>query len=197
MTQPNDQTEIFQELLEPVLGPAFGLALTMTADPVDAEDLVQEAALLAFRGFHTFQQGTNFRAWFMRILTNAHLGNKRKEKRRPNPVELDDVPDHYLFERSTETGLGSQSEDPVEGLLRRLDVDQVNRAIQDLPDEFRSVAALYFMEDLSYPEIAEMMDIPVGTVRSRLHRARKVLQRDLWELAEEEGIVPRDAAEAE
>jgi RNA polymerase sigma-70 factor (ECF subfamily) len=192
-----DQKEVFEQLLEPVLGPAFGLAITLSGDPADAEDLVQEAALLAFRGFQTFQQGTNFRAWFMRILTNVHLGGKRKEKRRPTPVELEEVPDHYLFERSSESGLGSQSEDPVQGLLQRLDVAQVERAIQALPDEFRAVAGLYLMEEMTYPEIAELMDIPVGTVRSRLHRARKVLQRDLWALAREEGILPPGREEVE
>ena len=95
----SDRQAAFEALLEPVLGPAYGLALSLTGDPSDAEDLVQEAALLAFRGFHTFELGTNFRAWFMRIVTNAYLGRKRTEKRRPTPVEIDDVPDHFLYLR--------------------------------------------------------------------------------------------------
>jgi RNA polymerase sigma-70 factor (ECF subfamily) len=186
----SDSREEFQVLLEPVLGPAFGLAMSLSGDPADAEDLVQEAALLAFRGFHTFRRGTNFRAWFMRILTNVHFGKKRSERRRPTPVELEEVPDHYLYTRSSETGLGSTAPDPVEELLRSLDAAQVEKAIQALPADFRTVAALYFNEEFSYPEISELMEIPIGTVRSRLHRARKALQKALWELAAEEGVIP-------
>lgn len=185
----SDPQAEFEALLEPVLGPAFGLAISLTADPADAEDLVQEAALLAYRGFHTFQSGTNFRAWFMRILTNAHFGRKRKEKRRPTPVEIDEVPDHYLYTRSQETGVTGTSEDPVEELLRKIDVAQVEEAIQGLPEEFREVAALYFTQEFTYPEIAELLEIPVGTVRSRLHRSRKALQQVLLGMAREAGIV--------
>jgi RNA polymerase sigma-70 factor (ECF subfamily) len=189
----SDRQAAFEALLEPVLGPAYGLALSLTGDPSDAEDLVQEAALLAFRGFHTFELGTNFRAWFMRIVTNAYLGRKRTEKRRPTPVEIDDVPDHFLYLRSRETGVAGVAEDPVEELLRGVDVDEIETAIQKLPREFRGVAALYFGQEFTYPEISELLDIPVGTVRSRLHRARKLLQKELWEMAVEEGIIrPRE-----
>lgn len=185
-----DSQAAFEELLEPVLGPAYGLALSLTADPANAEDLVQEAALLAYRGFHTFRPGTNFRAWFMRIVTNAHLGGKRKEKRRPTPVEIDDVPDHFLYLRSRDTGVAGVAEDPVEAFLRRVDVGEIEAAIQRLPTEFRGVAALYFGQEFTYPEISEVLEIPVGTVRSRLHRARKLLQKELWDLAVEEGVIP-------
>jgi RNA polymerase sigma-70 factor (ECF subfamily) len=125
----------------------------------------------------------------MRIVTNAYLGRKRTEKRRPTPVEIDDVPDHFLYLRSRETGAAGVAEDPVEEFLRGVDVAEIEAAIQNLPAEFRGVAALYFGQEFTYPEISELLDIPVGTVRSRLHRARKLLQKELWDMAVEEGII--------
>ncbi len=192
---PAADAAAFESLLRQQLGPAYGMALRLTGNSADAEDLVQEAALLAFRGFHSFQQGTNFKAWFFRILTNAYFGKRRKEKRRPSTVDLDEIPDFYMYHRSTEAGLFERTDDPATLLLSEMDVAQVTQAIDALPEEYRVVAVLYFLEDMSYQDIASVLDIPVGTVRSRLHRARKMLQKTLWEIAEEAGIVSRLAAE--
>lgn len=178
----------FEELLDPVLSPAYRLALGYTGNGPDAEDLVQEASLLAWRGFKSFQPGTNFRAWFLRILTNAHFSRYRKVRRAPAGVDLDDVNQHHLLMRAGEAGLLSR-EDPVGDLMDALTVDRVMEAIQALPEEFAGVTALFFLEEMSYPEISGLLGIPVGTVRSRLHRGRKMLQKMLWTLARDSGVV--------
>lgn len=181
--------ERFEALLSPVLDRAYAMARSLTRNDADAEDLLQEAALRAFRGFSSFEEGTNFRAWFFRILTNSFLSDRRRAKRRPTNVDLDDVPDLYLFQQTAEVGLHERTDDPARVLMEKFGVAAVRRAIEALPDEFRVVASLYFMEDFTYPEIADVLDIPVGTVRSRLHRGRKMLQKALWSIAVEEGIV--------
>lgn len=168
---------------------AYGMAYNLTGNAADAEDLLQEAALLAFRGFDSFEKGTNFKGWFYRILTNAYISRYRRRKRAGEQVDIDDVPDLFLYRRSVDAGLTPDAPDPATALLDRLGVDEIRAALDRLPDEYRMAAVLYFMEDLSYQEIADALDIPVGTVRSRLHRGRKLLQRELWREAVERGIV--------
>jgi RNA polymerase sigma-70 factor (ECF subfamily) len=183
----------FEGLLAPVLGQAFGTALQLTRSRDDAEDLVQEAAVQAYRAFDTFTPGTNFKAWFFRILVNFFYQRHRKRKREPEIAPLEDAPDLYIYAQAARTGLPCPPEDPASVVLGRLDSEAVGSAIAGLPEEYRIVCALYFIEDFAYQEIAEMVDCPVGTVRSRLHRGRKLLQRALWRLAEEQGIVPSHA----
>ncbi len=179
----------FQALLMPLLDAAYRTAYRLSGNAGDAEDLVQEASLLAWRGFDSFEAGTNFRGWFFRILTNAFYSRYRKARREGQSVELDEVPELYLWRQSSAAGLNDVLEDPATALLARLDGEEVNAAIAALPEEYRVVAALYFMDDLPYQEIADMLGIPIGTVRSRLHRARRQLQRALWETAVEHGLV--------
>jgi len=179
----------FQELLVATLPAAYGYALRLSRHRADAEDLVQEAALLAFRGAHGFEAGTNFKAWFFRIVTTCFWGRHRQQRRRPQTVDFDDTPDLYLYGRSAQTGLPYTGDDPAALLLDRLGTDRVADAIGQLPEEFSVVCALYFMEDFAYQEIADVLDVPVGTVRSRLHRGRKMLQKALWSVAQEAGIV--------
>jgi len=183
----------FEALFAAVAGTAFGIAMRLTRNQADAEDLVQEAALLAFRAFASFEPGTNFRAWFFKILTNCYFSKRRREKSRPVTSDLDDTPDLYLYARSAEAGFPTQGPDPAAQLLDRLGTERVVAAIARLPEEYRVVSTLYFMEDLSYEEIAEVLGCPIGTVRSRLHRGRKMLQKALWLVAEESGIVTRHA----
>jgi len=183
----------FEALFAAVAGTAFGIAMRLTRNQADAEDLVQEAALLAFRAFASFEPGTNFRAWFFKILTNCYFSKRRREKSRPVTSDLDDTPDLYLYARSAEAGFPTQGPDPAAQLLDRLGTERVVTAIAHLPEEYRVVSTLYFMEDLSYEEIAEVLGCPIGTVRSRLHRGRKMLQKALWLVAEESGIVTRHA----
>jgi RNA polymerase sigma-70 factor, ECF subfamily len=179
----------FQPLLTAVLAPAFGYALRLTRNRADAEDLVQEAALRAFRASSTFEPGTNFKAWFFRILIRCFWARHRQARRRPSTVDFDDTPDLYLYARSAEHGLPYQGEDPAAALIERLGTERVVEAIARLPEEYGTVCTLYFMEDFAYHEIAEVLGCPVGTVRSRLHRGRKMLQKALWSVAEEAGIV--------
>ncbi len=178
-----------EALLTPLLDAAYGTALRLTRNGPEAEDLVQEAAVQACRGFHTFEQGTNFRAWFFRVLTNCFYSSYRRTRREGTPVELEDTPELYLFSQTAATGLHARTEDPAGVLMDRLDADAVNRAIEALPEEYRVVSVLYFLQDCSYQEIAQMLVVPVGTVRSRLHRGRRLLQKRLWSIAEERGIV--------
>ena len=185
---PDLDSEEFQTQLVAVLDAAYATAYHFTRDETAAADLVQDASLLAWRGFHSFQHGTSFRAWFMRILTNRFLSDYRRDKRRGMPVDIDEVPEAYLFNRTEAAGWHAATEDPASALLGRLDVAQIAAAMDRLPEEFRVVSTLYFMDDLSYQEIADIVGVPVGTVRSRLHRARKMLQRELWSVAEELGI---------
>jgi len=188
-TAARQPRESFERLLTPLLGRAYGIAYSLLGDSAEAEDAVQEAALLAFRNFASFEPGTNFRAWFFRILTNWCFGWHRQRKRRPQTVEFDDVPPSYLMTQARAAGMDRPGADPVGEVIGRLDVDQIRAAIAALPEEFRGVAALYFLEDLSYEEIASVLAVPVGTIRSRLHRGRRLLQRELWSLAVEAGIV--------
>jgi len=186
----------FEPLFAGVAGTAFGIAVRLTRNQADAEDLVQEAALLAFRAFGSFEPGTNFRAWFFKILTNCYFSKVRREKSRPVTSDLDDTPDLYLFARSAEAGFPTQGPDPAAQLLDQLGTERVVAAIGRLPEEYRVVSTLYFMEDLSYEEIAQVIGCPVGTVRSRLHRGRKMLQKALWQVAEESGIISHHATGA-
>jgi RNA polymerase sigma-70 factor (ECF subfamily) len=184
-----DSAAGFEALLEPLLDAAYGTALRFTGNSSDAEDLVQEAALLACRGFTSFEAGTNFRAWFFRILTNAFYSTYRKRKRQGTEIDLDDAPELHMYCQTAAMGLHARTEDPAGALMSKMDREHIEAAIAALPDEYRVVATLYFMQDFSYQEIAEVVDVPVGTIRSRLHRGRRLLQQALWVIAEERGIV--------
>jgi RNA polymerase sigma-70 factor, ECF subfamily len=183
----NVQAE-FEALFSPLLQMAYGTALRLTRDRSEAEDLVQDAALLAYKAFGTFQRGTNFKAWFFRILTNAFYSRHRKEKHEKANLSTDDVPALYLYQKTTEAGFGGSDGDPAAAIMDRLDADRVGEALDTLPEDYRTVATLYFIDDLSYHQIAEAVQCPVGTVRSRLHRGRRMLQKALWDVAIERGI---------
>lgn len=151
--------------------------------------MVQAASFLAWRGFESFEPDTNFLRWLLRILANVFLSRYRKERRQGTTVSLDDVPELYLWGKRVDSGREDVLDDPAGTLLARLDAERINSAIATLPEEYRVVAALYFAEDLSYREIGDMAAIPIGTVRSRLFRARRRLQVVLWEAALELGLV--------
>jgi len=178
----------FERLLSPILQMAYGTAARLTRSRSEADDLVQDAALLAFRAFDSFQPGTNFKAWFFRILTNAFYSGHRKERHEKANVSSEDVPALYLYQKTAEAGLGGTDSDPASAILDRLYAERVGQALDALPEEYRAAAILYFIDDLSYQQIAEVLQCPVGTVRSRLHRGRRMLQKALWDLAVERGI---------
>lgn len=178
----------FEALLLPVLPVASRTALHFTRNATDAEDAVQQASLQAWRAFSTFEEGTNFRAWFLRIVTNVCRSEFRRRKRSPLGPSLDEPEFHEgLIPESTLR----ENHDPLPdaAFISQLDTDEISAALADLPEEFREVATLYFVEDLAYQEIADIVNRPIGTVRSRLHRGRKMLMERLWALAVERGIV--------
>lgn len=182
-------TEGFEAMVTPHLAGAYSTALRLTRNAADAEDLVQDAVVNAFRGYGTFRPGSNFKAWFFRILTNGFFSRYRKARRRGTEVELTDTPELYLFGQTEALGWHAQSVDPAADLMDRFDAEHVADALDRLPIEYRVVATLYFVNEMRYGEIAGTLGIPIGTVRSRLHRARRRLQQSLWELAKDRGIV--------
>lgn len=182
--------EEYAALLEPVLPRAYQAALHLTGNAGEAEDVVQDSALMALKGFGGFQRGTNFKAWFLRIVTNAFLMRCRKESRARHDVSLDEPGGLFLYERTRHAGMHVDDPDPGRTFLSQLTEQQIRAAIHELPEQFRVVAALYFVDDLSYQDIADIVGTPVGTVRSRLHRARALLQKRLWDIAVDHGIVP-------
>ncbi|HEX9895302.1 MAG TPA: sigma-70 family RNA polymerase sigma factor [Gemmatimonadales bacterium] len=187
----------FETLLTPVLKTAYQTARHLTRTQPDAEDLVQEAVLLALKGFEGFERGTNFRAWFLRILINVFYSDYRKSRRRGVSVSLDDeAAPLFLYQQTAAAGMHRTDADPARSFMSRLDAAEISRAIEGLPLDYRTVCTLYFVEDLSYQAIASVLDCPLGTVRSRLHRGRRLLQQTLWSLAEEQGLVRNPQAVA-
>lgn len=184
------EPETLEQLLHSALGPAYNFAVRLTRDEVEAEDLVQDAALRACRFFEQFQPGTNFRAWFFKILANCYYNQLRRNGRQGDRVSIEDAPPLHLYVRSNELGWADGDADPAGKFLERLGTDEIAEALNELPEDYRTVATLYFVDDFKYGEIADVLDIPIGTVRSRLHRGRRLLQASLWNLATEHGLVP-------
>jgi RNA polymerase sigma-70 factor, ECF subfamily len=157
-------------------------ALRMTGNPVDAEDLVQETYLRAFRAIEQFKPGTNLRAWLFKIQTNSFINEYRKRVRRPRNQSLDDVEEYYLYSHLVESGVQPSPSVTEDEILAQIDDADVFQALDELPDNYRQVVLLADVEGFAYREIAEILDIPVGTVMSRLHRARKRLKDELISL---------------
>lgn len=189
---PDVAPEVREELEAEALGfidSLYRTALRMTRNPADAEDLVQEAYLRAFRSLHQFKPGTNLRAWIFRIMTNAYINEYRKRSRRPTNSSLDDLEEFYLYDHLIDSGVQPTSERPEDVVLDRLTAQDVIDALDNLSDDFREVVLLADVEGFSYREIAEIMDIPVGTVMSRLYRARRRLQKSLYDFAVDVGYI--------
>jgi RNA polymerase sigma-70 factor (ECF subfamily) len=173
----------------PLMGSLYTAALRMTRNPADAEDLVQETYLKAYRGFGGFQEGTNLKAWLYRILTNTFINNYRSKKRRPEERDIEDVEDLYLYRRLgplEAAEVGRSAEDEV---LSHFTDAEIKDALESLPEQFRIAVLLGDVEGFSYKEIAEILDIPLGTVMSRLHRGRRALQKRLYEFGRQRGLV--------
>jgi len=184
----------FADEVEPFMGPLYVAALRMTRNPADAEDLVQETFLRAFRGFEGFEAGTNLKAWLYRILTNTFINQYRAKKRRPEETDVEDVEDLYLYRRLgglEAAAVGRSAEDELMDFFTEA---EVARAVDGLPEAFRLAVLLADVEEFSYKEIAEILDIPIGTVMSRLHRGRKLLQKELYDFASARGLVSPVAA---
>ena len=179
--------ERFERDVLPLLPNLYAAALRMTRNPADAEDLVQDTYLRAFRGFSGFQEGTNLKAWLYRILTNSFINTYRKKQRQPQTVEgPDDLDEWYLFDKLGGRNVELSAETEV---LDKIPDEAVKAALESLSENFRLPVLLADVEGFSYKEIAEIMDTPIGTVMSRLHRGRKALQKALWDTAKERGLI--------
>ncbi len=180
---------MFSDLAMEYMPALYTAAMRMTRNSADAEDLVQETYLKAYRAFGSFELGTNLKAWLYRILTNTYINTYRTKKRRPEIADVEDVEDLYLYHRlggDGTSGLGRSAED--EALSHFTDTD-VKEAIESLPDSFRMAVLLADVEGFSYKEIAEITDVPIGTVMSRIHRGRKALQKALVDREATRGLV--------
>ncbi len=177
----------------PYVGQLYAAAMRMTRNPADAEDLVQETMLKAYRAYDTFQEGTNLKAWLYRILTNTYINRYRKAQRRPTETDLGEVEDLYLYRRLGSEDTADMARSAEDQLLEGLVESDIKEAVESLPEHFRLPVLLADLEGFSYKEIAEILEIPIGTVMSRLHRGRKQLQRALWEYASRRGLVPEGA----
>ena len=186
-----DRAATFEQQAMPYLDQLYGAALRMTRNPADAEDLVQETYLKGFAAFDSFTQGTNLRAWLFRILTNTFINAYRKKQREPFQSGSDDLTDWQLHDAESHTSTGLRSAE-MEALDRITDSDVV-QAMSNLPEDYRLAVYLADVEGFSYKEIAEIMETPVGTVMSRLHRGRKLLREQLADYAIERGFtVPQE-----
>jgi RNA polymerase sigma-70 factor (ECF subfamily) len=177
----------FETDVVPLLPQLYSAALRLTRNPTDAEDVLQETLLRAYRGYAGFKAGTNLRAWLYRILTNTFINRYRQQSRQPAEVELGELEDLYLYRRLGEQSGAARSAEE-EALERFVDED-VKAAVEALPENFRIPVLLADVEGFSYKEIAENMGVPIGTVMSRLHRGRKALEKALWEIIERRGTV--------
>jgi RNA polymerase sigma-70 factor (ECF subfamily) len=182
-----DQAVFAEQAIE-YMPALYSAALRMTRNPADAEDLVQETYLRAYRGFGGFETGTNLRAWLYRILTNTYINSYRAKQRRPDERQLEEIEDLYLYRRlgAVEEAMASRSAE--DELMDLFTDDEVKAALDALPEQFRIAVYLADVEGFSYKEIAEILEIPIGTVMSRLHRGRKAMQKELYEFAVERGL---------
>ncbi|CAN5318540.1 sigma-70 family RNA polymerase sigma factor SigH [soil metagenome] len=179
-------TSRFERDALPLLNGLYSAAYRLTRNAADAEDLVQETFLRAYRGFAQFKEGTNLKAWLYRILTNTFINSYRKKQREPQTISDDEVEDWYLYSKMTGEGMEPSAETSV---IESLPDEEVQEALSSLPEQFRIAVLLADVEGFSYKEIADITDVPIGKVMSRLHRGRKALEKRLWDVVRERGLV--------
>ena len=173
----------FKEEMLPHLDALYHFAVRLCMDPENAEDLVQDTVVKAYRFFNSYEKGTNARAWLFRILKNSYINQYRKQSKQPYKVDYDEVSSFYESIRSERT----DTTDLEELLYREMLDDDITDALESLPEDFRTVVLLCDVEGFTYEEIANMLDVPIGTIRSRLHRGRNLLRSALMEYAERRG----------
>lgn len=169
----------------------YRTALRMTKNDNDAEDLVQETMVKAYRFWDKFEQGSNCRAWLFKIMTNIFINDYRSKSRAPQSVDVDDIDDNYLYSQLVTQ---SDEDNPERKLFAKIFDEDVRKAIEELPDDFRLVVVLSFLEGFAYQEIAEIADLQLGTVKSRLHRGRRLLQKKLMDYAIKNGYAKEQAS---
>lgn len=187
-TPPHDRSDEFQRVAYPHLHALYNLGMSLTRNRGDAEDLVQETFLRAFRFFGSYAPDTHIKAWLFRILRNTFINRYRAQKVRPDEVDLERLEAGYEQAITREFLREHEPRSPEEAVMANVPDEEVARALGALPEEFRTVVILALVEDLSYKDIAKALSIPVGTVMSRLHRGRRLLQASLVDYAERKGI---------
>jgi RNA polymerase sigma-70 factor (ECF subfamily) len=165
----------FEAAAMPFVDSLYNTAYRMARNAEDAEDLVQEAYLKAYKYYDKFQEGTNFKAWLFKILKNTFINKYRKQQQQPLHAAFDEIEDAFESHLRSDPRL-SPMPNPEEELLESVLDEHVQKALADLPDDYRMVVLLADLEDFSYKEIADILDIPVGTVMSRLYRGRRMLE---------------------
>ncbi len=191
---PATVSEDFAEGVIAQLDSLYRTALRMTNNQQEAEDLVQETMLKAFRFSNTYQPGTNLRAWLFRILNTSAINRYRRQATHPTPVTLPEGEDFYLYNQIRDLSGQELTQGAEEEVLGQYLDEDVYKALSDLPPNFRMPVILADIEGLSYKEIAEALQIPIGTVMSRISRARRQLQRSLWQYAKERGYIKTEAS---
>lgn len=181
-----DKRKSFETEALPHMEALLRTALRMTKNKGDAEDLVQEAIVKAYRFWDRFEPGSNCRAWLFKIMTNIFINDYRAKSRSPLSVNVDDIDDNYLYGQLATV---DPTANPEQELFAKVFDDDVKKAIDQLPDDFKMVVVLSFLEGFSYQEIANIADLQLGTVKSRLHRGRKLLQKQLHEYAVKNGYI--------
>ncbi len=196
MTQDNhnqDKKKEFEQIFLPLIDNLYNVAIRMTRNDKDAEDLVQESYLKAFRFFHSFERGTNARAWILTILTNTFRTRYRKKKQEPDMIDFETVENFCLADEIVKEITAKDKSEAkgsnVTEILKDYVSDDVVKALESVPEQFRMAVLLSDVEGFSYQEISEILGISVGTVKSRIFRGRKILQKLLWDFAKERGIL--------
>ncbi|MBI4300629.1 MAG: sigma-70 family RNA polymerase sigma factor, partial [Chloroflexi bacterium] len=179
----------FEEEALQHLDALYRTALRMTRNEQDAEDLVQETYLKAYRFFYRYEKGTNIRAWLFRILTNSYINRYRKAATRPKMTSLEETTDFFLYSKLAEEGREPAWMSVEEEVLSRFADEEVVRALEELSPQFRMAVLLADVEGFSYKEIAEITGVKMGTVMSRISRGRKHLQENLWDYAQRAGLL--------
>lgn len=188
-TISHDQGWNFEAAAMPFVDALYNTAYRMTRNSEDAEDLVQETYLKAYKYYDKFEEGTNFKAWLFKIMKNTFINNYRKKQQKPPQSDFADIEES--FESQLDQDWGRRTKDPEEELLENVLDEDLQRAMDELPPDYRMVVLLADLESFSYKEIADILDVPVGTVMSRLYRGRRLLEEAMLSYAREHGYLKR------